>query len=66
LKDQVVHGAHFGRNLAKLADAERRAQSPDEAASLAGRRRALQRVSSKVSWLDLAISVAVAVLAING
>ncbi len=62
----VVHGAHFGRKLAKLADAERRARSPDEAASLAGRRRALQRVSSKVSWLDLAISVAVAVLAING
>src|SRR5215210_6811884 len=62
----VVHGTHFGRKLAKLADAERRAQSPDEAASLAGRRRALQRVSNKVSWLDLAISLAVAVLAING
>jgi uncharacterized membrane protein len=62
----VVHGAHFGRKLANLADAERRAQSPDEAASLADRRRALQRISSKASWLDLAISVAVAVLAING
>jgi uncharacterized membrane protein len=62
----VVHGAYFGRKLANLAEAEREAQSPDEAASLAGRRRALQRVSSKVSWLDLAISVAVAVLAING
>jgi hypothetical protein len=62
----VVHGAHFGRKLAKLADAERRAQSPDEAASLAGRRRVLPRVSNKVSWLNLAISVAVAVLAING
>jgi len=62
----VVHGAHFGRKLANLAEAERRAQNPDEAASLADRRRALQRVSSKVSWLDLAISVGVAVLAING
>jgi uncharacterized membrane protein len=62
----VVHGAYFGRKLANLADGERRAKSPDEAASLASRRHALQRISSKVSWLDLAISVAVAVLAING
>ena len=62
----VVHGAYFGRKLANLAGAERRAQSPNEAASLGDRRRALQRVSSKVSWLDLAISVGVAVLAING
>jgi uncharacterized membrane protein len=62
----VVHGAHFGRKLANLADGERRARSPDEAASLASRRHVLQRISSKVSWLDLAISVAVAVLAING
>jgi uncharacterized membrane protein len=62
----VVHGAHFGRKLANLADGERRAKSPDEASSLASRRHALQRISSKVSWLDLAISVAVAVLAING
>jgi uncharacterized membrane protein len=62
----VVHGAHFGRKLANLADGERRAKSPDEAASLARRRHALQRISSKVSWLDLAISLAVAVLAING
>jgi hypothetical protein len=30
------------------------------------RRRALQRVSSKVSWLNLAVSVAVVVLVING
>ena len=62
----VVHGAHFGRKLANLAGAERRAQSPNEAAPLGDRRRALQRVSSKVSWLNLAISVGVAVLAING
>ena len=62
----VVHGAYFGRKLANVAEAERRAQSPDEAASLADRRRALQRVSSKVSWLNLTVSVGVAVLAING
>ena len=62
----MVHGAYFGRKLANLAESERRAQSPNEAASLADRRRVLQRVSSKVSWLDLAISVGVAVLAING
>jgi uncharacterized membrane protein len=62
----VIHGAHFGRKLANLAEAEQRAQCPDEAASFADRRHALQSVSSKVSWLDLATSVAVAVLAING
>lgn len=62
----AVHGAYFGRKLANLADAGRRAESPEEAASFADRRRALQRVSSKVSWLNLAVSVAVVVLAING
>lgn len=62
----AVHGAYFGRKLANLADAGRRAESPEEAASFADRRRALQRVSSKVSWLNLAVSVAVVVLVING
>lgn len=62
----AVHGAYFGRKLASLADAERRAESPEETATLAARRRALQRISSKVSWLDLVISGAVVVLAING
>ena len=62
----AVHGAYFGRKLANLADAGRRAESPEEAASFADRRRALQRVSSKVSWLNLAVSVAVVVLPING
>ena len=62
----AVHGAYFGRKLANLADAGRRAESPEEAAFFADRRRALQRVSSKVSWLNLAVSVAVVVLVING
>jgi uncharacterized membrane protein len=62
----AVHGAYFGRKLANLADAGRRAESPEEAASFADRRRALQRVSSKVSWLNLVVSVAVVVLVING
>lgn len=62
----AVHGAYFGRKLANLADAGRRAESPEETASFADRRRALQRVSSKVSWLNLAVSVAVVVLVING
>ena len=62
----AVHGAYFGRKLANLADAGRRAESPEEADSFADRRRALQRVSSKVSWLNLAVSVAVVVLPING
>jgi uncharacterized membrane protein len=62
----AVHGAYFGRKLANLADAGRRAESPEETASFADRRRALQRVSSKVSWLNLAVSVAVVVLPTNG
>ena len=61
----AVHGAYFGRKLASLADAERRAESPEETATLAARRRALQRISSKVSWLDLVLSGAIVVLAIN-
>ena len=60
-----THGAHFGRKLANLAEAERKAEGPEAAASIADRRRALQRVSSKVSWLDLLVSVAIVVLAVN-
>ncbi len=62
----AVHGAYFGRKLASLADAERRAEGPEKTASFADRRRTLQRISSKVSWLNLALSGAVVVLAING
>ncbi len=57
------HGAYFGRRLRGLAEAERNA-GPKEARDLAGRRRALQGLSVKVSWVSLAVSVAVAVLAV--
>jgi putative copper export protein len=62
----AAHGAYFGRRLANLASAERKAESPKAAASFAERRRALQRTSSKVSVLDVVVSVAIMVLAING
>jgi uncharacterized membrane protein len=61
----AAHGAYLGRKLVNLAEAEQRAESPKEASSFADRRRALQWVSSKVSWLDLAVSLAVVVLAVN-
>jgi uncharacterized membrane protein len=62
----AAHGAYFGRKLVNLADAERKAESPEEVASFAEQRRALQRVSSRVSMLDIAVSVVIMILAING
>lgn len=62
----AMHGAYFGRKLAILADAERSAENPEAAASLAKQRNALQRVSGKVSTLDVAVSVAITILAVNG
>ncbi len=62
----AAHGAYFGRKLAVLADAERKAETPKAAASLAEQRRALQRVSGKVSVLDIAVSVTITILAVNG
>lgn len=62
----AAHGAYFGRKLVSLAEAERRVESLETAASLAEQRRALQRVSGKVSMLDIAVSVVIMVLAING
>jgi uncharacterized membrane protein len=61
----AIHGAYFGRRLRKLAEAERSAGSGEEARTLAGRRRELQKISLRVSWLDLLVSLAVAVLAVG-
>jgi uncharacterized membrane protein len=61
----VAHGAYFGRRLVGLAEAERHSGSVEEARVFAEERRALQRLSSKVSWADMVISFAVATLAIN-
>ncbi|MBA2714958.1 MAG: DUF4149 domain-containing protein [Rubrobacteraceae bacterium] len=60
----AVHGAYFGRRLAELARAGREASS-EEARTLAERRRSLQRVSLRVSYLNLLVSAAVMVLAIG-
>jgi uncharacterized membrane protein len=57
----AVHGAYFGRRLKRLA--ERSGGSDEEVRALAERRRELQRVSGRVSWADLLVSLAVAVLA---
>lgn len=61
----AAHGAYFGRKLTSLARAEREAESPEETASFAGQRRALQRISGRISMLDIVVSVLVMVLAIN-
>ena len=59
----AAHGAYFGRRLVKLAEAEREAESEEAARSFAERRRSLQRVSSRVSFLSLLVSTAVMILA---
>ena len=61
----VAHGAFFGRRIAGLAEAERGSADAEEAASFERRRRSLQKLSLKVSWVNLAVSVAVAALAAN-
>lgn len=61
----AAHGAYFGRGLAKLAEAERLASSAEQAQTFAERRRQLQKLSLRVSRIDLAVSTAVVVLAIN-
>ena len=61
----AAHGVYFGRRLVGLAEAERHAGSAEEARAFAEERRALQRLSTKVSWADLLASFAVAALAVN-
>jgi uncharacterized membrane protein len=60
----AIHGAYFGRRLKKLAEAERFAGG-EEVRALAERRRELQKISLRVSWMDLLVSLAVAVLAVG-
>lgn len=59
------HGTYFGRRLAALAAAEQNAPDADTAASFARRRRSLQKFSLRASRLDLLLSAAIAVLAVN-
>ncbi len=61
----ATHGAYFGRRLKALAEAERAAGRDEKARALAGRRRELQKISLRVSWADLLVSLAVAVLAVG-
>lgn len=60
-----MHGAYFGRRLAELAGAERRAECVEEARKLAGQRHELQRLSFSISLLDVVVSTMVVILAIN-
>lgn len=60
-----AHGAYFGRRLVGLAEAERRAGSAEEARVLAEERHTLQRLSLRVSQIDVLVSVAIMALAIN-
>lgn len=57
------HGAYFGQRLRRLAEAEREARG-EEAGALARERRGLQRLSVRVSALNLSLSAVVAVLAV--
>jgi hypothetical protein len=61
----AADGAFFGRRLAALAGTERGSADAEEAASFARRRRSLQRLSLKVSWVNLAVSTAITALAAN-
>lgn len=61
----AAHGAYFGRRLVSLADAEKSAGSVEDARSFAATRRGLQRLSFGASMLNIVVSVAVMVFAIN-
>jgi uncharacterized membrane protein len=61
----AAHGAYFGQRLARIAEAKRRAVSAEDARAFAKRRHALQRLSFRVSLLDVLISAVVVALAVN-
>ena len=61
----AAHSAYFGRRLRRLAEAEKSAGSEEEVRTLAERRGELQKISLRVSWVDLLVSLAVAVLAVG-
>ncbi len=61
----AIHGAYFGRRLKKLAEADRSAGSDEKVRALAKQRSELQKISLRVSWMDLLVSLAVAVLAVG-
>ena len=61
----VAHGAYFGRRLADLAEAENNAENLEVARALAERRRSLGRLSVRVSLVNLLVSAAILVLAVN-
>ena len=57
------HGAYFGRRLVALAEARKEAGNSEKAQMLAFRRRRLQRLSFRISMLNILISAAVMILA---
>ncbi|HYZ04403.1 MAG TPA: DUF4149 domain-containing protein [Rubrobacter sp.] len=57
------HGAYFGRRLVELAEARKEAEDSDKAQMLALRRRRLQRLSFRISLLNILISTVVMILA---
>jgi uncharacterized membrane protein len=61
----AAHGAYFGRRLVRLAEAEWHVGSAEEARAFAKRRHALQRLSFRVSLLDVLVSAVVVALAVN-
>ncbi len=61
----AVHGAYFGRRLVELAEAEKCAGSEEGTRAFAEKRRNLQTISLRVSWVDILISLAIAALAAN-
>jgi hypothetical protein len=59
----AVHGAYLGRRLVELTEDEKRAESEEGARAFAEKRRNLQRVSLRVSWVNIFVSLTIAALA---